>query len=84
MKAVNVSRGARCAVGASEGLCWSGGVLLGCSSCLFVLLYYYEDFIIDSVESKCEASGLMWWAWISECHVCINFPCLYDNKWTIG
>ena len=42
LKAGNVGRERKCALEASEGLCWSGGVLpwlllLTCSSCLFVM-----------------------------------------------
>ena len=61
---------------------------LRCSSCACFFsgvlhdsvsrVHYYDDIIIVSVESRCEASGLMWWAGISVCvmvvsicHVCM-------------
>ena len=83
---VNVWSGVRCALDESEGLCWSGGVLLrlASSDVFFMLLCHYynspvffmllchysEDFIIVLMESRCEASGLMWWAGIG---VCVTF-----------
>ena len=58
----------------SSHACIFWRVLHACLS----LLYYYEDVIIVLVESRCEASGLIWWAgisvcvtFISICHVCM-------------
>ena len=49
VKAVNVRSGVRCALRASEGLCWSGGVLLllASSEVFFVLVCHY--FIIMKI-----------------------------------
>ena len=75
----------------SSHSCFFSGVLHVCLSIL-----YYEDFIIVLVESRCEASGLMWWAAISVCvpfvssyHVCmitngssVNSPLKFiGNQW---
>ena len=46
MKAMNVLRGVRCAVGASEGFCWSGGVLLMLASSRVFFIPVCHDFII--------------------------------------
>ena len=46
MKAVNVGSGLRCAVGASEGLCWSGGVILMLASSPVFFMLVSHDFII--------------------------------------
>ena len=47
----------------SSHACFFSGVLHACLS----WLYYYDDLIHVCVESRCEASGLMWWAglWMS-------------------
>ena len=58
----------------SSHACFFSGVLHASVS----WVHYYDDFIIVSVESRCEAIGLMWWVGISVCvtiesicHVCI-------------
>ena len=48
-KAVNVRSGVRCAVRASEGLCWSGGVLLMLASSEVFFLLVSRDFIIMKI-----------------------------------
>ena len=46
VKAVNVRSGVRCAAGASEGLCWSGGVLLIIVSSSVFFMPLCDEFII--------------------------------------
>ena len=49
VKAVNVGSGVRSAVRASEGLCWSGGVLLKFASSEVFFMLVCQYFIIMTI-----------------------------------